>query len=78
MAGAGAAKTLGVDVGGTKIAAGVVDASGRVLSKVRYPSAGPPETLLQNVLRVVHHPERTAQPEVVDVRGCDDGVEYLA
>ncbi|AHY46064.1 Transcriptional regulator/sugar kinase [Rubrobacter radiotolerans] len=53
-----AGKTIGVDVGGTKIAAGVVDASGRVLSKVRYPSAGPPETLLANVLRAVREARR--------------------
>ena len=38
--------TIGVDVGGTKVAAGVVDEQGRILEKVRRPtpSTNPKET----------------------------------
>ncbi|MBA2693198.1 MAG: ROK family protein [Rubrobacter sp.] len=45
--------SIGVDVGGTKIAAGVVDADGNVLDEVRYPSAGSPEVLIENIFRAV-------------------------
>lgn len=49
----GARKAIGVDVGGTKISAGVVDEDGVILSSVRYPSAGSPEVLLKNIVRAV-------------------------
>ena len=40
------ALTIGVDVGGTKVAAGVVDKGGQILEKVRRPtpSTNPQET----------------------------------
>ncbi|ABG03856.1 glucokinase [Rubrobacter xylanophilus DSM 9941] len=44
---------IGVDVGGTKIAAGVVTPQGKILKEVRYPSSGPPEVLLGNIVRAV-------------------------
>ncbi len=44
---------IGVDVGGTKIAAGVVTPEGEILSEVRYPSAGPRERLLSSIARAV-------------------------
>ncbi|CAA9443309.1 MAG: Glucokinase [uncultured Rubrobacteraceae bacterium] len=45
---------IGVDVGGTKIAAGVVSPEGDILSEVRYPSAGPQERLLSTIARAVN------------------------
>ncbi len=44
---------IGVDVGGTKIAAGVVSPEGEVLHEVRYPSAGPRERLLSSIVRAI-------------------------
>jgi glucokinase len=44
---------IGVDVGGTKIAAGVVTPAGELLNGVRYPSSGPPERLMENISRAV-------------------------
>ncbi len=44
---------IGVDVGGTKIAAGVVSPEGDILNEVRYPSAGPQERLLSTIARAV-------------------------
>jgi glucokinase len=45
---------IGVDVGGTKIAAGVVTREGESLNEVRYPSAGPRERLLSTIARAVN------------------------
>jgi glucokinase len=45
---------IGVDVGGTKIAAGVVTPEGEILNEVRYPSAGPKERLLSSIARAVN------------------------
>jgi glucokinase len=45
---------IGVDVGGTKIAAGVVSPEGEILNEVRYPSAGPQERLLSTIARAVN------------------------
>lgn len=44
---------VGVDVGGTKIAAGLVDPAGKLLNHVRYPSAGSTGQLLENISRAV-------------------------
>jgi glucokinase len=44
---------IGVDVGGTKIAAGVVTQEGEILNEVRYPSAGPRERLLSSIARAI-------------------------
>ncbi|MFI6579088.1 ROK family glucokinase [Nocardiopsis sp. NPDC050513] len=46
--------TIGVDIGGTKVAAGVVDPDGRILDKVRYPTpANASEELADVVARAV-------------------------
>jgi glucokinase len=45
---------IGVDVGGTKIAAGVVAPGGEVLSEVRYPSSGSRKQLMKNIFRAIH------------------------
>ena len=45
---------IGVDVGGTKIAAAVVTTEGEILNEVRYPSAGPKERLLSSIARSVN------------------------
>jgi glucokinase len=45
---------IGVDVGGTKIAAGVVSPEGDILNEVRYPSAGPRERLLSTIARAIN------------------------
>jgi glucokinase len=44
---------IGVDVGGTKIAAAVVTPRGRILDEVRYPTPQTPETLIKNIARAV-------------------------
>ncbi|MGH3086116.1 MAG: ROK family protein, partial [Rubrobacteraceae bacterium] len=44
---------IGVDVGGTKIAAGLVTPGGEVLEEARYPSAGSPEVLIENIFRAI-------------------------
>ena len=45
---------IGVDVGGTKIAAAVVTPVGEILNEVRYPSSGPKERLLSSIARSVN------------------------
>ena len=45
---------IGVDVGGTKIAAAVVTPEGEILNEVRYPSSGPKERLLSSMARSVN------------------------
>src|SRR5918911_2176106 len=44
---------IGVDVGGTKIAAGVISAEGEILSEVRYPTANVRETLLSTIAEAI-------------------------
>jgi glucokinase len=44
---------VGVDVGGTKIAAGVVTPEGKILSEVRYPTPNSPERLISSIARAV-------------------------
>jgi glucokinase len=44
---------IGVDVGGTKISAGVVTPQGELLNEVRYSSKGSTEELLDNIARAV-------------------------
>jgi glucokinase len=44
---------IGVDVGGTKIAAGVVTPQGRILDEIRYPTPHSPETLIENIAKAI-------------------------
>lgn len=44
---------VGVDVGGTKIAAGVVTPAGKMLNEVRYPTADTPQELIDVIARAV-------------------------
>ena len=44
---------VGVDVGGTKIAAGVVTPEGKILDEVRYPTPHSPETLVETIARAI-------------------------
>ena len=45
---------IGVDIGGTKIAAAVVSPEGKILNEVRYPTqAVPPDRLLGTIARVI-------------------------
>jgi glucokinase len=46
-------KVVGVDVGTTKIAAGVVSPEGNVLGRVRHPTAKTPQKLLSGIVRVI-------------------------
>ena len=48
-----AINAIGVDVGGTKISAGVVTPEGELLNEVRYSSKGSTEELLDNIARAV-------------------------
>jgi glucokinase len=54
---------IGVDVGGTKIAAGLVTPEGGVLNEVRYPTADEPKRLVKSIAQAVQ--------EVGD--GCEVG-----
>ncbi|HET7479494.1 MAG TPA: ROK family protein [Rubrobacteraceae bacterium] len=47
-------KAIGVDVGGTKIAAAVVTRNGKILAETRYPSSGPRERLLSSIARAIN------------------------
>jgi glucokinase len=49
----GAMNVVGVDVGATKIAAGVISPEGDVLSRMRCPTAKMPEKLLSGIVRAV-------------------------
>src|SRR3712207_1329960 len=44
---------IGVDVGATKIAAGVVSPGGEILNRVRLPTADSPEGLLETIVRAI-------------------------
>ena len=44
---------VGVDVGGTKIAAGVVTPEGKILDEVRYPTPHSPATLVEIIARAI-------------------------
>ena len=44
---------VGVDVGGTKIAAGVVTPDGKILDEVRYPTPHSPGTLVETIARAI-------------------------
>ncbi len=44
---------IGVDVGGTKIAAGIVNPEGEILDEVRYPTPQSPEKLVEAIVRAV-------------------------
>ena len=44
---------IGVDVGATKIAAGVVSPEGEILNRVRLPTADSPEGLLETIVRAI-------------------------
>ena len=44
---------VGVDVGGTKIAAGVVTSEGKILDEVRYPTPHSPGTLVETIARAI-------------------------
>lgn len=45
---------IGVDVGGTKIAAGIVTAEGEVLDEVRYPTPDSPKELVEAITRAIN------------------------
>jgi glucokinase len=44
---------IGVDVGGTKIAAGVISSEGEIQSEVRYPTANAREPLLSTITEAI-------------------------
>ena len=44
---------VGVDVGGTKIAAGVVTPDGKILNEVRYPTPASSEKLVESIARAI-------------------------
>ncbi|MFE2099749.1 ROK family protein, partial [Streptomyces sp. NPDC059468] len=45
--------TIGVDIGGTKIAAGVVDEEGNILSTYKVPTPGTPEAIVDAIASAV-------------------------
>ena len=48
-----APNAVGVDVGGTKVAAGIVSPEGKILSDVRYPTPHTPEKLVETIVRSI-------------------------
>jgi len=58
---------IGVDIGGTKIAAGVVTPEGEVLNEVRYPTAASPERLLP-AREEVHLRARSPSRDLVEIK----------
>jgi glucokinase len=50
--------TVGVDLGGTKIAVGVVDAKGDIITQVRVPTPADPDLILDAIADAVHEVRR--------------------
>ena len=50
--------TVGVDLGGTKIAAGAVDPEGKILSRVRIPTPHDPDAIAATIAEAVHQVRR--------------------
>lgn len=46
---------VGIDIGGTKIAGGVVDSDGRIIEKVRVDTPNDTATLAQAVVDMANH-----------------------
>ncbi|MFG2821055.1 ROK family glucokinase [Kitasatospora sp. NPDC048365] len=63
------ALTIGVDVGGTKIAAGVVDESGEILAKTRVPTPADPQWAVDAIAQAV----RELKEQYPDVAGVGVG-----
>lgn len=57
--------TIGVDIGGTKILAGVVDAAGVVLDRVKVPTPTDPEAVADAIGDAVRHLMRDREVEAV-------------
>ncbi|MBB6119316.1 ROK family glucokinase [Nocardiopsis algeriensis] len=67
--------TIGVDIGGTKVAAGVVDHDGQILDKVKYPTpADDPGGLAAVVARAVGELRERRSGKGEDVRAVGVGV----
>jgi glucokinase len=49
---------IGVDVGGTKIAAGVISPEGELLTEVRYPTANVRELVLSTIAKAIAEVKR--------------------
>ncbi|TDQ52511.1 ROK family glucokinase [Actinorugispora endophytica] len=69
--------TIGVDIGGTKVAAGVVDGDGRILEKVKYPTPANSDALADVVCDAVeellaHHPAGAVEGVGVGMAGFVD------
>jgi len=66
---------IGVDVGGTKVAAGVVDEDGRIIAKLKRstPAASPPQTeqaIADAVTELLaHHQVKENRVEAIGLRG---------
>jgi predicted NBD/HSP70 family sugar kinase len=63
------ALTIGVDVGGTKVAAGVVDDGGRILEKVRRPTPSTdPKEIAAVIAEVAHQCDRHEEQPIRTAR----------
>lgn len=67
---------VGVDVGGTKIAAGVVDAQGQVSGRVMLPTdvSSPPATTLQSIVAAINASLNVARVKEEQIAGVGLGV----
>ena len=72
--------TLGVDIGATKVAAGLVDSSGEILSSTRVPMVGHEDAAaglhaVESAIREVFaaHPEETAPGRLAGIGVCSPG-----
>lgn len=68
---------IGVDIGGTKVAAGLVNAEGQILARSRTPmaTAGPPSNGLDAVSAAVRNlfPDASAQKQITGIGICAPG-----
>ena len=59
--------TIGVDIGGTKIAAGVVDEEGSILETVKVPTPSTPEGVVDAIVEAVRQVSKGHQIEAVGI-----------
>lgn len=66
---------VGVDVGGTKVAAGLVDRAGQVYGRVKLPTAtGSPELTLQSISQAVQAAITAGGIELDRIKGVGLGI----
>src|ERR1051326_2551875 len=66
---------IGVDVGGTKIAAGIVNAQGQLSGRVKLPTdTSSPENTLQSIAAAISSTIEAAQVSAASIKGIGLGI----